>query len=234
MNARRSRPPDPAERATRLLGRQELRTPGGAAIAGIVFALLLGVSLTLIWTSLPTGTDAELDQIAGADSIRIGLTLLPFAGIAFLWFVGVIRDLLGDLEDRFFATALLGSGILYLAMTFAAAGLAGGTLGVAAGEVEQELLAALYTFGREATETIVTAYAMRMAGVFMMTFATIVLRTRAMPRWVGVVTFLLAVVLLLAVPRTLWAVMVFPAWVLVVSVVILVRRSHLTVPDAVA
>jgi len=44
---------------------------------------------------------------------------LPFAGIAFLWFIGVLRDRLGELEDRFFATVFLGSGLLFLAMLFA-------------------------------------------------------------------------------------------------------------------
>jgi hypothetical protein len=157
------------------------------------------------------------------ESIRIGLTLVPFAGIAFLWFVGVIRDLLGDLEDRSFSTALLGSGILYLAMTFAAAGLAGGLVGLVLVGTDEELLAAVFTFSREATRTITTAYAIRMAGVFMMTFATIVLRTRTLPRWVSIVSYALAVVLLFAVPRTLWAVLVFPSWVLGISVLILLR-----------
>jgi hypothetical protein len=213
------------EHAARPLGRQELRTPGGAAVAGIVFALLLGVSLTLIWTALPSEPEPDLDLLEqGIDRIRLGLTLIPFAGIAFLWFVGVIRDLLGVLEDRFFATALLGSGLLYLAMTFSAAGLAGGLIGVSQADAEAELVLVVLTFSREATYTIVTAYAIRMAGVFMLTFGTIVLRTRAMPRWVPVVTFLLAFVLLFTVPRTLWAILVFPAWVLGVSVLILLRR----------
>jgi hypothetical protein len=209
-------------------GRQELRTPGGAAVAGIVFALLLGVSSTLIWTALPAGAEPDLDLLErGIDRIRLGLTLLPFAGIAFLWFVGVIRDLLGEREDRFFATALLGSALLYLAMTFAAAGLAGGLIGLSQAEVESELVVTVFTFTREATHTIVTAYAIRMAGVFMTTFGSMMLRTRTMPRWVAVVTFLLAVVLLFTVPRTLWAILVFPAWVLGISVVILLlRRSE--------
>lgn len=33
------------------------------------------------------------------------------AGIAFLWFIGVIRDRSGAHEDRFFATVFLGSGL---------------------------------------------------------------------------------------------------------------------------
>ena len=52
--------------------------------------------------------------------------LLPFAGISFLWFVGVLRDRLGQREDRFFATVFLGSALLFLAMIFTAASVAGG------------------------------------------------------------------------------------------------------------
>ena len=50
-----------------------------------------------------------------------GLYLLPFAGIMFLWFVAVIRDQVGELEDRFFATVFFGSGLLFVATLFAAA-----------------------------------------------------------------------------------------------------------------
>ena len=57
-------------------------------------------------------------------------SLLPFAGIAFLWFIAVVRDRLGELEDRFFATAFLGSGLLFIAMVFNAAAVAGGIISV--------------------------------------------------------------------------------------------------------
>jgi len=51
-----------------------------------------------------------------ANTTALGLNLIPFAGIAFLWFIAVLRDRLGELEDRFFATVFLGSGLLFLAM----------------------------------------------------------------------------------------------------------------------
>jgi lauroyl/myristoyl acyltransferase len=51
------------------------------------------------------------------------MNLVPFAGIAFLWFIGVLRDRLGEFEDRFFSTVFLGSGLLFLAMLFASASL---------------------------------------------------------------------------------------------------------------
>jgi len=55
-------------------------------------------------------------------------SLIPYAGITFLWFIGVIRDLPGDREDRLFSTVFLGSGLLFLAFTFVGAALAGGLL----------------------------------------------------------------------------------------------------------
>jgi len=101
---------------------QRGRTPRAAAIAGIIFALLLITSHSLIWISVPSnplGPAAEV--INRSQTISLALNLLPFAGIAFLWFVGVLRDRLGEREDRFFATVFLGSGVLYISMVFIAA-----------------------------------------------------------------------------------------------------------------
>jgi len=53
----------------------------------------------------------------GANAGRIalvGVDLAPFAGIAFLWFIAVVRNLIGDREDRFFATVFLDSGLLFV------------------------------------------------------------------------------------------------------------------------
>ena len=60
--------------------------------------------------------------------MALALNLVPFAGIAFLWFIGVLRDRLGEREDRFFATVFLGSGLLFLAMLFISAAVAGGII----------------------------------------------------------------------------------------------------------
>ena len=57
-------------------------------------------------------------------AVAIALNLIPFAGIAFLWFVGVLRDRIGERVDRFFATVLLGSGLLFVAMLFVGAAVA--------------------------------------------------------------------------------------------------------------
>jgi len=63
--------------------------------------------------------------------------LAPLAGITFLWFIAVVRDRMGQQEDRFFASVFLGSGLLFIAMYFAAIGVAVGLLSEqwASGEV---------------------------------------------------------------------------------------------------
>ena len=108
---------------------QGLKTPRVAAIAGIVFSLLVITSFVLIRISIPaTPTGLAADFITHLKELSFALNLLPFAGIAFLWFIAVLRDRLGELEDRFFATVFLGSGLLYIATIFALATVAGGVL----------------------------------------------------------------------------------------------------------
>ncbi|KXF50422.1 hypothetical protein AXA44_19835 [Rhodococcus sp. SC4] len=205
-----------------------LRTPRSAAVAGIVFAVLFATSLVLLRTALPADPFDETPWVgSGETRIKAALLLAPFAGIAFLWFIGVIRDRLGDLEDRFSATVFLGSGLLFLAMGFVSMGVAGGVLAIArhSGSSANEIV----YFGREIMLQINHVYALRMAAVFMISLGTIWLRTGLMPRWLVVTTYSLALALLIIVDFSLWTTLAFPAWVLLVSVYILVtgrRVSH--------
>ena len=63
--------------------------------------------------------------------------LVPFAGIAFLWFIGVVREQLGNVEDRLFSTVFLGSGLLFLAMLFIGAVNSTSLLAMLAGQPER-------------------------------------------------------------------------------------------------
>lgn len=177
-----------------------LTTPRAAAVAGILFAALFIASVGLMRLAIPevvaAGDDAWLRH--SADTVRFSLTLVPFAGIAFLWFMGVVRSHLGRLEDQFFSTVFYGSGLLFLAMIFTSSALAGGL--VSAYALAPELLddGGVITFARTVIYTITNIYAIRMAGVFMLSLGTVWLRTRAMPRLFVYVTYLLALVLLIA------------------------------------
>jgi hypothetical protein len=198
------------------------RSRRSAAIAGIVFGVLLLVALTMLRISLSEGTLQSLQTDAQRRGlIRLSLHLVPFAGIAFLWFIGVVRDQLGSVEDRLFSTVFLGSGLLFLAMLFVGAVLSTGLLAMLA---ESSLNAALFAYGRSTTQMLISVYAMRMAAVFTISVSTVGLRTSAMPRWVSYIGYLVALILLVAAGEHKWTQLLFPAWVLLVSVVILFTR----------
>jgi hypothetical protein len=126
----------------------KLTTPGAAAIAGILFSVLLLTSLVLVRISVPANPqDAGTWLSDNWRTVSLALNLVPFAGIAFLWFIGVVRDRLGTNEDRFFATVFLGSGFLFLAMLFNSAAVAGGVISIFGSDPGMLIDSGLYTFG---------------------------------------------------------------------------------------
>ena len=202
---------------------RRLRTPRAAGIAGVIFSVLFGVSLVLARTALDPSPQDAIDWAGPAGSrVRLAMALMPFAGIAFLWFIGVVRDRMGELEDRFFSTVSLGSGLLFVAMVFVSMAIAGGLLATARADLGPDAERGLVTFGRGVMLQISNVYALRMGGVFMLSLGTVWLRTGLMPRWLVVVTFLLALTMLVVVNLSLWVTLIFPVWVLAVSVHILV------------
>ena len=218
---------DPMTESSVTSRREALKTPRSAAIAGIIFAVLYGASMVLINISLPHEPAAGFPWLeTDVRTITLALNLIPYAGIAFLWFIGVIRDLLGDLEDRLFATVFLGSGLLFLALTFIGAALAGGLLSSYAIESSVLIKSGVLTYNRSVLHHLFNIYAIRMAGVFMISLASIWLRTRVMHRSWAFLTYALALVLLLSIYYTMWVTLIFPGWVLVVSVYILIRNLH--------
>ena len=150
------------------------------------------------------------------------MSLIPFAGISFLWFMGVVRDRMGRQEDQFFSTLFFGSGYLYLGMTFASAATIGGILVLYTSDPGLLVGGGVYALALVISNRLNSVYAVRMAGAFMFVLGTIWVRTGVMPRWLAWVTYVLAAVLLISIGFTPWVVLVFPAWVLAISVAILV------------
>ena len=196
-----------------------LTTPRSAAIAGVLFAALLGTSTVMLRLSVPP-VDGDSGEWLDSNGYRVNLALwlVPFAGIAFLWFIGVVRDRLGDREDRFFASVMFGSGLLYLAMTFAAAALAVALVRTYEAAPEQVFESGGYEFAREAIFALTNTFGVRMAGVFMLSTGTIWKRSGAVPRWVVGFTYVLAILQVFGPGISLWMTLVFPFWVLVVSI----------------
>ncbi|MBV8436234.1 MAG: hypothetical protein JOY95_01825 [Silvibacterium sp.] len=204
------------------LVREELRTPRSAAIAGMIFGVLLITSQSLVWISIPVNSAAK-DVISHSRAVSLAVNLLPFAGIAFLWFIAVVRNRLGALEDRFFATIFIGSGLIYIAMIFTAAALAGGLIRVLLNAPETLMRTGAYAVGRAEVYQTMNVYGSKMAGVFMFSTSTILLRTLIAPRWIAFVGYALGTILLLSIGITLWVSLVFPLWVFLVSAAILLE-----------
>jgi hypothetical protein len=209
-----------AETPPRLITR--FRSRRSAAIAGIIFGVLLLAAMIMLRIALSEGSlETLLADEQRRALIRLSLSLVPFAGIAFLWFIGVVREQLGEVEDRLFSTVFMGSGLLFLAMLFVGAATSASLLAMLArANVDVDVFA----YGRDVSQGLFSVYAMRMAAVFTISVSTVGLRTSGLPRWVSYLGYLIALVLLVAAANQQWTQLVFPSWVLLVSVVILVVR----------
>jgi hypothetical protein len=204
-----------------------LRTPRAAAVAGIIFSVLLITALVLLRVSVPAHPavpGAWLTNSRRRTTVAVALNLIPFAGIAFLWFVGVVRDRIGEREDRFFATVFLGSGLLFVGMLFVGAAVAGGL--IASQAPSGPPAGGILVLGRHITTLLLNVYAMRMAAVFTLTTVTIARHTRIVARWLSVAGLAIALVLLVAAGTVAWTELLFPAWILALSVDILTSRSR--------
>jgi len=210
--------------------RASVRTPRAAAIAGILFSVLLITAFSLLRLSIPADPlEAGMWLESSSNTVALALNLVPFAGIAFLWFIGVLRDRLGEREDRFFATVFLGSGLLFLAMLFASAAVVGGIVIAYSTRSKALLDSATFTFARAVTFEIMNIYAIRMAGVFMISASTLAIRTGFIPRWLAFLGYALASLLLLSSRYFESILLVFPLWVLLISIHILIdnlRRPY--------
>ncbi|MGH7070766.1 MAG: hypothetical protein ACREFO_12215 [Acetobacteraceae bacterium] len=209
------------------LVRTGLRTPRAAAFAGIIFSLLLAISLLLLRLSVPADPHDVGEWLATErPRVSLALNLVPFAGVAFLWFLGVLRDRLGAREDRFFATVFLGSGLMFLGMLFVAAASVDGLILAYAGAPATAARSGVFAFGRAFAYDIMHIYAFKMAAVFMVTASTLLLFTQAAARWVAILGYAAALTLLVASGFSDWSLFLFPAWVLLVSTYILIDNRR--------
>lgn len=202
-----------------------LKTPKAAAVAGILFSVLLFSAILLVWQTVQLHPRDPGDWLgAQAWKVALALNMIPFAGIAFLWFMGVLRDRLGTQEHKLFATVFLGSGLLFVGLLFVAASCIGAIL-IAHAALPRELIGSVtFTLARSFAYHLTSIYALKMAGVFLLTASTILLRTGITARWTAVAGYIAAAIILLGSHYMDWTFMIFPIWVLIVSVNILARE----------
>ena len=206
-----------------IITRANLKTPKAAAVAGILFSVLLIAIFWLLRAAIPADpleTGAWLTADRGR--VALALNLMPVAGVSFLWFIGVLRDRLGAREDRFFATVFLGSALLFLAMVFAAAAVIGAILLTFTAQPTEMLNSTTLHVARAIAYNLVNVYAIKMACVFMISTSTVAIYTDLAPRWIAVLGYALALVLLLGSYYQTWSFLVMPFWVLLLSSHILI------------
>jgi hypothetical protein len=157
------------------------------------------------------------------------LYLMPFAGIAFIWFVVALRMWISGTHRR--ANVLLSnvqllSGIAYIILLFVAAGSLSATAAVihsAGGNADPLFAILLPSFG----DTIVAVFATRMAAMFVITTTSIARSADVLPRWFVWLSYALGIVLLLSSSISRLLVLAFPAWLLVLSVLLLMRARRI-------
>jgi len=205
-----------------------LTTPRAAGIAGIAFAVLFVLALVLLRDTVGRGLATEtvlLNVTSGSTLALVGLYLVPFAGIAFLWFIGVVRDRIGEREDKFFATVFFGSGLLFVAMLFAAAAVIGGLVAGYRFGTATPTTEATIGFARSVGYSFLFVYAAKAAGVFTLATSTIIRRSR-WPRWTFLSGFATAAVLILSMSFFEPIVLIFGVWVAAISVHVLVTGGR--------
>jgi hypothetical protein len=201
-------------------------TPRAAGVAGLVFSALFVVALILLRNRpASNATAAEIADFyvsrGGGRAALVGLYVVPFAGIAFLWFVAAIRSHLGDREDRFFSTVLFGSGILFVTTLFGASACAGALVTGVKFLDEPAPSADAVVLARSLGFSLLFVFGVRMAAVFMLVSSTIGLRTGFLPRWLVFAGYVCGVIYMFTVTYVEALALLLPAWVTAVSIEIL-------------
>ncbi|MGD8807529.1 MAG: hypothetical protein PVH65_16870 [Chloroflexota bacterium] len=203
--------------------RQEVRSPRSAAVAGIVFSVLM-FAVMIVTRGLAS---EQVSEVTGerlelwTDAAKFAMGTVPFTGIALLWFTGVVREHLGEREDRFFSTIFFGSSIILVAMFFVWGATIGASFSILNSAADRTVNNDILIFGFTFMDQIIGNFTLRMAGIYMLSIGTIWTKSGAMPRWLTILTYLVAAGFLFFANTVKEARFIFPGWVLIVSVYIL-------------
>lgn len=208
---------------------QRARTVESAAIAGIAYAVLSLIARAIV-ASIPKLDDPEVvgwfNDAGNQDLLLLALNLTSIATVAFLWFLAVIRRRIGGREDQFFSTVFIGSGIVLIVSRLLATGAVASPAVAARFLGAPELDSSVITVADGLGATVALVVAPRIQAVFVIATSTVVLRSRALPTWLAYVGYVLGAVKFI-VPFLIEPMYVlFPAWMLLVSIVLLATRTR--------
>jgi len=160
----------------------------------------------------------------------VGLYLMPFAGIAFIWFVVALRMWVAATALRvniLLSNIQLVAGILYIALLFAGAAstsVLAASVEFSKGDVDPVAAYQFPQFG----STLILVFALRMAAMFVVTTSTIGRTSHVLPPWFAWSGYLVGIFLLLSASLQPWLGLVFPIWLIVLSAILL--RRALSIP----
>jgi hypothetical protein len=197
----------------------------------MAFSVLFVASVLAVGVRPPDGLDESglvqwfLDDAQTRVTIA-ALYLAPLAGIAFLWFIGVIRARVGDREDQLFATVFLGSGLLFVAMYWSGAAAFASLVSGNRLDAAPPLTAGNLEAVRSSGFSFLFVLAARAAAVFVLVTSTIIWRSKRLPHALAIVGYAIGLVMLLSLSFLQWIVLLFPAWVFLVSATTLVLERR--------
>ena len=210
-----------------------------SALSGIVFAGLFLVALVLLRQA--PGLDAS-DRVyadfytvgSGNVLVTVGMHIVPFAGIACLWHIGSTRTLIESVPGP--ATGLphwlqLASGVVFVCMLFAGTAAVGAVALLTVFSSAPPPSPAVARTFTGAGYGMVFVFGVRAAGMYMITTTTLTRQRALLPLPVAVVSYVAATFLLVTTTYHPATLLVFPVWVLVLSVVLLLRTAR---PRAIA
>lgn len=206
------------------------------AIVGAAHAVLFLVSTWLLQDRPgPTASTAEIQDYYSSDDSRrvllVGLYLMPFAGIAFIWFVVALRMWIEGSSARIsilLSNIQLVTGIVYVALFFASAAstsVLAASVEFSDGEIDPVAAHQFPEFGR----TLLIVFALRMAAMFVFTTSTIGRASHILPAWFAWGGYAVGLFLLLSASLEPWLALVFPIWLLALSAIMLHRARQIPV-----
>jgi hypothetical protein len=233
------RGPDPgAEAAVDARWRQARALGRMSALSGIVFAALFVVAMVLVQRG-PKLRDPDAVYAAfyagGGDALAtVGLYVVPFAGIALLWHLSATRAMFRAVPQEFpplQAWLQMAAGVMFLCMMFVGSAAVGAVALLSTFQVSPlpapEVARALAAVGYG----LMFIFGVRMAGMYMISTIGMAGAAGLLPRWLAILGYLAAAFLLVSTTYHPVVLLVFPAWVVAVSVVLLLRAGRSTAPE---
>jgi hypothetical protein len=232
--------PAPSRRAKRRTTQSSTVTLARlSGLTGILFSVLFVLSLVFIYTTPRlSATDADITAYYASGStvlVTVGQFLIPLAGIAFLWHAHTSRLLIRfrtPMPSAIPYGLQLASGILFVVLLFAGTASAGAVAllkdltdaPLPSVDVIRGMLALGYA--------MIFVYAIRGAGMYALTTTSLLRQAGIMPTWLAIVSYLLALFLLISTTLHPVVVLLFPAWVVIAGLVVFIRAGRVAEPAA--